>query len=63
MNQTAWGTREGADDEDAYRMIRVRRKAQEAGSVDICSTAIMPSMSEKSIHRTLTTCEKCVEEH
>lgn len=30
--QTAWGTRDGADDEDAYRMIRVSRKQQEAGA-------------------------------
>lgn len=29
--QTAWGTRDGADDDDAYRMIRVSRKQQEAG--------------------------------
>ncbi|KAI4166057.1 MAG: hypothetical protein LQ342_000488 [Letrouitia transgressa] len=28
---TAWGSREGADDDDAYRMIRVRQKHQEAG--------------------------------
>lgn len=30
--QTAWGTRDGADDDDGYRMIRVRRKQGEAGS-------------------------------
>lgn len=28
--QTAWGSREGADDDDAYRMIRVSQKHQEA---------------------------------
>ncbi|KAK3168384.1 hypothetical protein OEA41_004831 [Lepraria neglecta] len=30
LNVTAWGTRDGADDDDAYRMIRVSRKQQEA---------------------------------
>lgn len=28
--QTAWGSRDGADDDDAYRMIRVTQKHQEA---------------------------------
>lgn len=28
--QTAWGSRDGADDDDAYRMIRVTQKQQEA---------------------------------
>ncbi len=31
--KTAWGTRDGADDDDAYRMIRVHRKHPEAGSL------------------------------
>ena len=31
--QTAWGTRDGADDDDAYRMIRVSRKHHEAGGL------------------------------
>ncbi|KAL9633806.1 MAG: hypothetical protein Q9164_004479 [Protoblastenia rupestris] len=31
LNVTAWGTRDGADDEDAYRMIRVVRKQQDTG--------------------------------
>ncbi|KAL8987990.1 MAG: hypothetical protein Q9177_002872 [Variospora cf. flavescens] len=30
LNVTAWGSREGADDDDAYRMIRVSQKHQEA---------------------------------
>lgn len=30
--QTAWGTRDGADDDDGSRMIRVDRKQQEAGN-------------------------------
>ncbi|KAL8737958.1 MAG: hypothetical protein Q9181_001180 [Wetmoreana brouardii] len=30
LNVTAWGSREGADDDDAYRMIRVSPKQQEA---------------------------------
>ncbi|KAI4171380.1 MAG: hypothetical protein LQ343_004336 [Gyalolechia ehrenbergii] len=29
LNVTAWGSREGADDDDAYRMIRVSQKHQE----------------------------------
>ena len=29
--QTAWGTRDGADEDDANRMIRVCRKAQDTG--------------------------------
>lgn len=33
--QTAWGTRDGADEDDANRMIRVSRKAQEAGTIDL----------------------------
>lgn len=28
--QTAWGSRDGADDDDAYRMIPVTQKQQEA---------------------------------
>ena len=28
--QTAWGSRDGADDDDAFRMIRVSQKRQEA---------------------------------
>lgn len=28
--QTAWGSRDGADDDDAYRMIRVTQKQHEA---------------------------------
>lgn len=32
FTQTAWGTRDGADDYDASRMIRVSRKQQEAGN-------------------------------
>ena len=31
MLQTAWGTRDGADEDDANRMIRVSRKSQDAG--------------------------------
>lgn len=27
--QTAWGSRDGADDDDAYRMIRVTQKQQQ----------------------------------
>ena len=27
--QTAWGSREGADDDDALRMVRLRQKQQE----------------------------------
>ncbi|KAL8910981.1 MAG: hypothetical protein Q9171_003792 [Xanthocarpia ochracea] len=30
LNVTAWGSREGADDDDAYRMVRVSQKHQEA---------------------------------
>ncbi|MCJ1425088.1 hypothetical protein MMC29_002976 [Sticta canariensis] len=30
LNVTAWGSRDGADDDDAYRMIRVTQKQQEA---------------------------------
>lgn len=32
LRQTAWGTRDGADDDDGYRMIRVDRKQQEASN-------------------------------
>jgi len=45
--QTAWGTRDGADEDDAYRMIRVSRKQLEAGL----------AASETSLHD-LTTTEK-----
>lgn len=31
--QTAWGTRDGADDDDGYRMRPVGRKHQEAGNL------------------------------
>ena len=30
--QTAWGSRDGADDDDAFRMIRVSQKQLEAAS-------------------------------
>ena len=32
FQQTAWGTRDGADDDDGYRMRPVVRKQQEAGN-------------------------------
>ena len=60
--QTAWGTRAGADDEDAYRMIRVSRKAQEAGHIGMCSNAAPPAYGEKSTHRYTTSREKLMEE-
>ncbi|MCJ1458737.1 hypothetical protein MMC28_009111 [Mycoblastus sanguinarius] len=34
-NFTAWGTRDGADDDDAYRMIRVSSKQQEVSNVQV----------------------------
>ncbi|KAL6713840.1 hypothetical protein ACLMJK_008334 [Lecanora helva] len=33
LNVTAWGTRDGADDDDAYRMIRMRPNHEETGSL------------------------------
>lgn len=39
--QTAWGSRDGADEDDAYRMIRVTQKQQEAVNYrflrDVCT--------------------------
>ena len=44
--QTAWGTRHGADDDDAYRMIRVIRKHHEFGGL-ACSSESSPLEGEK----------------
>jgi len=41
--QTAWGTRDGADEDDAYRMIRVSRKQLEAGMA--ASETSLPDLS------------------
>ncbi len=45
--QTAWGTRDGADDDDAYRMIRVGRKHLEAGFTASETSAQDLSTTEK----------------
>lgn len=50
VTQTAWGTRDGADDDDGSRMIRVDRKQQEAGN----TLSVMKTTSyqnEKCEHR------------
>ena len=31
-NQTAWGSREGADENDAYRMIHISQAQRERGA-------------------------------
>lgn len=54
--QTAWGSRDGADDDDAYRMIRVTQKQQEATEhwpMGMCSRPRFPSYERCDFDRNL----------